>query len=84
MDWVRLRLLFDCHLEVDDNSLPLPDIVLVGSSVGSDDLIAESSKVDVVLGMIEDMDNAQIVMPLHHSCLSFVLFSSTFRSTPPE
>jgi hypothetical protein len=60
---VRLRLLFDCRLDIDDSDLPLPDIVLLGSPVGSDDfvkqhLIAKSTKVDMVLGMIADMDNA--------------------------
>jgi hypothetical protein len=88
-DCVRLRLLFDCRLDIDGNDVPLPGIVLVGSPVGSDDfvkqhLIAKSTKVDVVLGMIADMDNAQIAMPLHCSCLSVVLFTSIFRSTPPE
>jgi hypothetical protein len=54
MDCVRLRLLFDCRLEIDVNDLPLPGIVLAGSQVGSDEfvkqhLIAKSAKVDVVL-----------------------------------
>jgi hypothetical protein len=89
MDCVRLRLLFACRLDIDDNGLPLPGIVLAGSPVGSDDfvkqhLIAKRAKVDVVLGMIADMDNAQIMMPPHRSCLSVVLFTSVFRSTPPE
>jgi hypothetical protein len=38
MDYERLRLLFDCRLDIDGNSLPLPGIVLVGSPVGSDDV----------------------------------------------
>jgi hypothetical protein len=89
MDCVRLRLLFDCRLDMDDSDLPLPDIVLVCSPVGSDDfvkqqLIAKSTKVDVILGIIADMDNAQIAMPLHRSCLSVVRFTSVFWSTPPE
>jgi hypothetical protein len=89
MDCERLRLLFDCRLDIDDNDLPLPGIVLVGSPVGSDDfvkqrLIAKRTKVDVVLGMIADTDNAQIAMPLFRSCLSVVLFTSVFWSTPPE
>jgi hypothetical protein len=36
MDCVRLRLLFDCRLDVDFNDL-LPGIVHVGSPVGSDE-----------------------------------------------
>jgi hypothetical protein len=56
MDCVLLRLFFDCRLDIDDNDLPLPGIVLVVSPVGSDDsvkqhLIAKSTKVDVVLGL---------------------------------
>jgi hypothetical protein len=47
-------------------------------------LSAKSAKVDVALGMIADLDNAQIAMPLHRFCLSVVLFTSVFRSTPPE
>jgi hypothetical protein len=63
MDCVRLWLLFECRLDVDVNDLPLPGIVLVGSPVGSDEFVkqhlsAKSAKVDVVLGMIADMDNA--------------------------
>jgi hypothetical protein len=86
---VRLRLLFDCRLDIDASDLPLPGIVLVGSPVGSDDvvkqqLISKSAKVDVVLRMAADMDNAQIAMPLHRSCLSVVLFISIFWSTPPD
>jgi hypothetical protein len=89
MDCVRLRLLFDCRLDIDENDVLLPGIVLVGSPVGSDDfvkqhLIAKSTKVDMVFGMIAYMDNAQIAIPLHRSCLSVVLFTSIFRSTPPE
>jgi hypothetical protein len=85
---VRLWLLFDYRLDIYDNGLPLPGTVLVGSPVGSDDfvkqhLIANSTKVDVVLGMIADMDNAQIAMTIHRSCLSVVLFTSVLRSTPP-
>jgi hypothetical protein len=83
MDCVRMRLFFDCRLDIDDNDLPLPGIVRLGSPVGSDNfvkqhLIAKSTKVDVVLGMIADMDNAQIAMPLLRSCLSIVLFTSVF------
>jgi hypothetical protein len=67
-----------CRMDIDENDLPLPSIVLLGSPVGSDDfvkehLISKSTKVDVVLGMIADMDNAQIAMPLHRSCLSVVI-----------
>jgi hypothetical protein len=39
MNCVRLRLLFDCRLDIDDNCLPLLGIVLVGSPVGSDDFL---------------------------------------------
>jgi hypothetical protein len=70
MDCVRLRLLFDCRLDVDVNYLPLPGIILMGSPVGSDEFVkqhlsAKSAKVYVVLGMISDPDDAQIAMPLH-------------------
>jgi hypothetical protein len=63
MDCVRLRLLFDCRLDIDDSDIPLPGIVLVGSPVGSDDFvkqhpISKSTKVDVVLGMIADVRNS--------------------------
>jgi hypothetical protein len=89
MDCVRSRLLFDCRLDVDVKDLPLRGIVLVGSPVGSDEFVkqhlsAKSAKIDVVLGMIADMDNAQIAMPLHRFCLSVVLFTSVFRNTPLE
>jgi hypothetical protein len=88
MDCERLRLLFDCRLDIDDNGLPLPGTVRMGSPVGSGDFVRQhliaSAKVDVVLGLIADMDNAQIAMPLYRSCLSVVLFTSVFRSTPPE
>jgi hypothetical protein len=89
VDCVRLRLLFDCRLDIYDNDPTLPGIVLVSSLVGSDDLvkqhlIAKSTKVDVVLGMIADMDNAQIALPLHRSCLPVVRSTSAFWSTPPE
>jgi hypothetical protein len=70
MDCVRLRLLFDCRLDVDVNDLQLAGIILVGSPVGCDEFVkqhlsATSAKVDVVLGTIADLDNAQIAMPLH-------------------
>jgi hypothetical protein len=50
MDCVRLRMLFDSRLDIDENDLPLPVNVLVGSPVGSDDfvkqhLIVKSTKV---------------------------------------
>jgi hypothetical protein len=64
MDCELLRLLFDCRLDIDDNGLPPPGIVLVGSPVASDDfvkqhLIAKSAKVDLVLGLIAEMDNCR-------------------------
>jgi hypothetical protein len=36
MDCGRLRMFFDCRLDVDDIGLALPGIVLVGSPFGSD------------------------------------------------
>jgi hypothetical protein len=89
MDCVRLRLFFDCRLDIDDNGLSLLDIVLVDSPVCSDNvmkqhLISKNAKVDVVLRMAADMDYAQIAMPLHRSCLPVVLFTSIFWSTPPD
>jgi hypothetical protein len=84
MACVLLRPLFDCRLDVDDNGLPLPGIELVGSPVGPADfakqhIFAKSVKVDVVLGMIAGMDNAQIELPLHRSFLHVVLFTSIFH-----
>jgi hypothetical protein len=62
MGCLRVRLLFDCRLDIDENGHPLLGIVLVGSPVGSyfvsQHPIPMSAKVDVVLGMIADMDNA--------------------------
>jgi hypothetical protein len=80
-DCGRLRLFFDCRLDVDDIGLALPGIVLVGSPFGSDGcvkqhLIAKSAKIDMVLGNIVDLDNTQIATPLHRFCLSVVNFPS--------
>jgi hypothetical protein len=64
MDFALLQLWFDCRMDVDVNGLPLPVIVLVGLLVGSANFVklpfAKCAKVDVVLGMIADMDNAHI------------------------
>jgi hypothetical protein len=38
----------------------------------------------VALGMIADMDNAQIAMPPRCSCLFVILVTAVFRSIPPE
>jgi hypothetical protein len=89
MDCVRLRLLFDCRLVVDVNRPSACRDRPCGLATCSDEfmkqhLSAKSAKVDVVLGMISDMDNAQIAMPLYSFCLSVVLFTSVFRSTPLE
>jgi hypothetical protein len=46
--------------------------------------IAKCTNVDVVLGMIPDNDIEQSAKPLHCICPSVILFSSVFRSTPPE
>jgi hypothetical protein len=46
--------------------------------------VRRAQKFDVVLVMIADMGNAQIAMPLHRFCISVVLFTSVFRSSPPE
>jgi hypothetical protein len=89
LDCVRIQLLFDWRLDIDDNGLPLPGIVLVGSPVGSDDflkqhLIAKSTKVDVVLGMIAEMrkctycDATTSLLSLRRS------LHIGFRSTPPR
>jgi hypothetical protein len=80
MDCVRLRLLFDCRLDVDVTNLPLLGIVLAGSPVDSDEFVMQhlstkSAKVDVILRIIADMDNAQIAMPL----LRFASRSSSSR-----
>jgi hypothetical protein len=88
-DFVQLRLLFDCRLDIDDNDLPLPVIVLVGSPVGYDDfvkqhLIVTSTKVHAVLGMIADMENAQIssryIAPISPSFFSHRFLGARHRS----
>jgi hypothetical protein len=69
MDCARLLVLFDCRLDVDVHDLPLLGIVLVGSLVDSDEFVMQhlstkSAKVDVILGIIADMDNAQTATSL--------------------
>jgi hypothetical protein len=89
MDCVRLRLLFDFRLDFDVKDLSLPGIVLVGLPVGSDEFASISVRRATRLTRYWDLLPTWTMRrlrptPLHLFCLSVVLFTSDFRSTPPE
>lgn len=63
MDSVRLKSCFDCTLDCDEMGRPFDAIIHAGSLVGSDDCVGmhlrgESKRIDCVLSLVEDMNDA--------------------------
>lgn len=88
MDCADLRERFNCRLEVDDHDRPLSGILLVCSPVGSDEFVTylltqKVEKVDKVLELVKRLKSAQVAMQIHKTCLSVVLFTYIFHTTPP-
>lgn len=64
-------------------------MLYLGSPVGSDDFVTALSignrmKISRVLNMVTDMHDAVIALPLHVICLSAVLFTFIYGTTPPS